>query len=67
MEIHVVFSLLLSGVYMAAEMTGMDTAFEDFICKYIPFQIIFVGFHVMYFCRIKKMALKKNTEIIMNE
>lgn len=67
MEIPVVLSLLLSGVYMAAEMTGMDTAFEDFICKYIPFQIIFVGFHVMYFCRIKKMALKKNTEIIMNE
>lgn len=67
MEIPVVLSLLLSGVYMAAEMTGVDTAFEDFICKYIPFQIIFVGFHVMYFCRIKKMALKKNTEIIMNE
>lgn len=67
MEIPVVLSLLLSGVYMAAEMTGVDTAFEDFICKYVPFQIIFVGFHVMYFCRIKKMALKKNTEIIMNE
>ena len=67
MEIPVVLSLLLSGVYMAAEMTGMDTAFEDFICKYIPFQIIFVGFHVMYFCWIKKMVLKKNTEIIMNE
>ena len=48
-------------------MTGMDTVFEDFICKYIPFQIIFVGFHVMYFCWIKKMVLKKNTEIIINE
>ncbi len=67
MEIPVVLSLLLSGVYMAAEMTGMDTVFEDFICKYIPFQIIFVGFHVMYFCWIKKMVLKKNTEIIINE
>ena len=67
MEIPVVLSLLLSGVYMAAEMTGMDTAFEDFICKYIPFQIIFVGFNVMYFCWIKKMVLKKNTKIIMNE
>ncbi len=67
MEIPVVLSLLLSGVYMEAEMTGMDTVFEDFICKYIPFQIIFVGFHVMYFCWIKKMVLKKNTEIIINE
>lgn len=67
MEIPVVLSLLLSGVYMAAEMTGTDTAFEDFICKYIPFQIIFVGFNVMYFCWIKKMVLKKNTEIIMSE
>ena len=67
MEIPVVLSLLLSGVYMAAEMTGTDTAFEDFICKYIPFQIIFVGFHVIYFCWIKKMVLKKNTEIIINE
>lgn len=67
MEIPVVLSLLLSGVYMAAEMTGMDTVFEDFICKYIPFQIIFVGFHVMYFCWIKKMVFKKNTEIIINE
>lgn len=66
MEIPVVLSLLLSGVYMAAEMTGTDTAFEDFICKYIPFQIIFVGFNVMYFCWIKKMVLKKNTKIIMN-
>ena len=67
MEIPVVLSLLLSGVYMAAEMTGTDTAFEDFICKYIPFQIIFVCFHAMYFCWIKKMVLKKNTEIIMSE
>lgn len=67
MEIPVVLSLLLSGVYMAAEMTGTDTVFEDFICKYIPVQIIFVGFHVMYFCWIKKMVLKKNTEIIINE
>ena len=67
MEIPVVLSLLLSGVYMAAEMTGMDTAFEDFICKYIPFQIIFVCFNVMYFCWIKKMVFKKNTEIIMSE
>ncbi len=60
-------SLLLSGVYMAAEMTGMDTAFEDFICKYIPFQIIFVGFNVLYFCWIKRVVLKKNTKIIINE
>ena len=67
MEIPVVLSLLLSGVYMAAEMTGTDTAFEDFICKYIPFQIIFVCFNVMYFCWIKKTVFKKNTEIIMSE
>ncbi len=67
MEIPVVLSLLLSGVYMAAEVTGIDMVFEYFICKYIPFQIIFVGFNVMYFCWIKKMVLKKNTEIIMNE
>ena len=67
MEIPVVLSLLLSGVYMAAEMTGMDTAFEDFICKYIPFQIIFVGFNVLYFCWIKRVVLKKNTKIIINE
>ena len=67
MEIPVVLSLLLSGIYMAAEMTGTDTAFEDFICKYIPFQILFVGFHVVYFCWVKKMVLKKNTKIIMNE
>ena len=67
MEIPVVLSLLLSGIYMAAEMTGTDTVFEDFICKYIPFQILFVGFHVVYFCWVKKMVLKKNTKIIMNE
>ena len=67
MEIPVVLSLLLSGVYMAAEVTGIDMVFEYFICKYIPFQIIFVGFNVMYFCWIKKMVLKKNTKIIMNE
>ena len=67
MEIPVVLSLLLSGVYMAAEMTGMDTVFEDFICKYIPFQIIFVGFNVLYFCWIKRVVLKKNTKIIINE
>ena len=67
MEIPVVLSLLLSGVYMAAEMAGSDMAFEYYICKYIPFQIIFVGFNVMYFCWIKKMVLKKNTKIIMNE
>ena len=67
MEIPVVLSLLLSGVYMAAEVTGIDMVFEYFICKYIPFQIIFVDFNVMYFCWIKKMVLKKNTEIIMNE
>ena len=66
MEIPVVLSLLLSGVYMAAEMAGSDMAFEYYICKYIPFQIIFVGFNVMYFCWIKKMVLKKNTKIIMN-
>ena len=60
MEIPVVLSLLLSGVYMAAEMT-------DFICKYIPFQIIFVGFNVLYFCWIKRVVLKKNTKIIINE
>ena len=65
--IPVALSLLLSDVYMAAEMTGTDTAFEDFICKYIPFQIIFVCFNVMYFCWIKKMVFKKNTEIIMSE
>ena len=59
MEIPVVLSLLLSGIYMAAEMTGTDTAFEDFICKYIPFQIIFAGLHVMYFCWIKKRCLKR--------
>ena len=67
MEIPVVLSLLLSGVYMAAEMAGSDMAFGYYICKYIPFQIIFVGFNVMYFCWIKKMVLKKNTKIIMNE
>ena len=67
MEIPVTLSLLLSGVYMAAEMNGRDMIFKYFICKYIPFQIIFVGFNVMYFCWIKKMVLKKNTEIIMNE
>ena len=67
MEIPVVLSLLLSGVYMAAEMAGSDMAFGYYICKYIPFQIIFVGFNVMYFCWIKKMVLKKNTEIIINE
>lgn len=67
MEIPVVLSLLLSGVYMAAEMAGSDMAFEYYIGKYVPFQIIFVGFNVMYFCWIKKMVLKKNTKIIMNE
>ena len=67
MEIPVVLSLLLSGVYMAAEMAGSDMAFGYYICKYIPFQIIFVGFNVMYFCWIKKMVLKKNTKIIINE
>lgn len=64
MEIPVVLSLLLSGVYMAAEMTGTDTAFEDFICKYIPFQIIFVGFNVMYFCWIKKWCLKRIRKLL---
>ena len=67
MEIPVVLSLLLSGVYMAAEIAGSDMAFEYYIGKYVPFQIIFVGFNVMYFCWIKKMVLKKNTKIIMNE
>lgn len=66
MEIPIALSLLLSGVYMAAEMVGSDMAFEYYIGKYIPFQIIFVGFNVMYFCWIKKMVLKKNTKIIMN-
>ena len=67
MEIPIALSLLLSGVYMAAEMVGSDMAFEYYIGKYIPFQIIFVGFNVMYFCWIKKMVLKKNTKIIINE
>lgn len=67
MEIPVVLSLLLSGIYMAAEMAGSDMAFEYFIGKYVPFQIIFVGFNVMYFCWIKKIVLKKNVKIIMNE
>ncbi len=67
MEIPIVLSLLLSGVYMAAEMAGSDMAFEYYIGKYVPFQIIFVGFDVMYFCWIKKIVFKKNTKIIMNE
>lgn len=66
MEIPIALSLLLSGVYMAAEMAGSDMAFEYYTGKYVPFQIIFVGFNVMYFCWIKKMVLKKNTKIIMN-
>ena len=67
MEIPVALSLLLSGVYVTAEMTGKGMLFEYYICKYIPFQVIFVGFYIMYFCWIKKAVLKKNTKIIMSE
>ena len=67
MEIPVALSLLLSGVYVMAEMTGKDMLFEYYICKYIPFQVIFVGFYIVYFCWIKKAVLKKNTKTIMNE
>ena len=67
METPVALSLLLSGVYVTAEMTGKDMLFEYYICKYIPFQVIFVGFYIVYFCWIKKAVLKKNTKIIMNE
>lgn len=60
MGIPVVPALLLSGVYMAAEMTDRRMFFRYFVCRYVPFQILFVCLYMAYFCLITKIMLRKN-------
>ncbi len=64
--IPVILSVLLSGIYMLAEMEDRDMLIHDFLFKYVPFQAIFVCFHIAYFYWIKKVVIKKSTMIIVN-
>ena len=64
--IPVILSVLLSGIYMLAEMEDRDMLIHDFLFKYVPFQAVFVCFHIAYFYWIKKVVIKKSTMIIVN-
>ncbi len=64
MEIPVALSLLLSGIYMAAEMTGRDMSLNILYVSNTISSHIVVSMSCT-FAGIKKMVLKKNTKIIM--
>ncbi|MDE6220903.1 MAG: hypothetical protein K2G51_10840 [Lachnospiraceae bacterium] len=42
LAIPIVLSILLSGIYMLAEMAGWDGGIRDYVCRYIPFQAAFL-------------------------
>lgn len=65
--IPVMLSILLSGIYMLAEMENKDMLINDYLFKYVPFQVVFVCLNIAYFYWIKKAILHKNTMIIVNE
>lgn len=65
--IPVMLSILLSGIYMLAEMENKDMLINDYLFKYVPFQVVFVCLNIAYFYWIKKAVLHKNTMIIVNE
>lgn len=65
--IPVILSVLLSGIYMLAEMESKDMLINDYLFKYVPFQAIFVCLNIAYFYWIKKAVLQKNTMIIVSE
>ena len=57
LAIPLALSALLSGFYMFAEMTGSGWDIRDYVCRYIPFQLVFlalssvlVGGYMKKFC-----------------
>ena len=67
LEIPVAVSVVLSGVYMLAEMADKDMLIHYYICKYIPFQIIFICLNIAYFYWMKRIILQKNLDAVVNE
>ncbi|MDE7414757.1 MAG: hypothetical protein K2N44_00275, partial [Lachnospiraceae bacterium] len=40
--IPLILSILISGIYMFAETTEWNGGIRDYVCRYIPFQVVFL-------------------------
>lgn len=55
LAIPTALSILISGIYMLAEMTGWDEGPRDYVCRYIPFQAAFLAVNsVLIYACMKK-------------
>ncbi|MCM1181783.1 MAG: hypothetical protein NC337_00215 [Roseburia sp.] len=59
LALPIVISIVLSGVYMLAQMDGGGTFVKEFVGRYIPFQLLLVCLNAMYFHRIKRRICRE--------